>query len=338
MEVQAETEFIEVKSPIDRFKEEWGKLPGKSAFLRQHKFILKNSDLVQYAELARTAGWKQPLLFALQGLLLAAFLLSGLSWLMTRDEGKQADEIAQVQADLESQIKTQQGLIDASEFEMERVKSSRKSSGFKVATSTNLSKEEALQQLNVLIDDAHKQQDEYKLRAEIKMQDLRAAGDGLALIASGTAVIFSLALIFAAPLFRLLTHRHYGRYRLAADADSYYLYYVPSRGLWQNLALVIVMNVFLSGSAYGLGGLIEAVGPIGQILFWLALYAVLLHWLFLVSKDLNKAMQLPKLRDYKDLENRVLLDLHSSFAITFLALESALGLLAYGVYLLEKAS
>jgi hypothetical protein len=157
------------------------------------------------------------------------------------------------------------------------------------------------------------------------------------LVASGTPVIFSLALIFAAPLFRWAMQKPYGRYRLVAQADSYYLYYVTSHGLWLNLGVVIVLDVFLSGSAYGLGGLIEAVGPIGKALFWLAFYALVLYWFFMTSKDLYRALQLPRLKDYAGFENKVLLHMHNAFWLSFLAFEGALGMLGYGVYLLEKA-
>lgn len=337
MEVQAQSEFIEVKSPIDRFREEWARPTGKTVFFREREFVLQNPDLVQYAELARPKGWTQPLMFALQGFLLAAFLLSAFSWLMTRDEGQQADEIEKVRAELESQVKTEKAVIDASELQTGEVERSRKGSGFTVARSTDLTKDEALQQLNILIDEAHKLQDDYRFRAEIKIQNLRAAGDGFALAASGTPVIFSLALVFAAPLFRMFVQRQYGRYKLAAQADSYYLYYVASRGLWLNLGVVIVLNVFLSGRAYGLGGLIDASGLIGKILFWLAADSLLLYWFYMVSKDLQKAMQLPRLRDYFGFENKVLLYMHNSFWVTFAVFEAALGMLAYSVYLLERA-
>ena len=336
METQTEAEFIEVKSPIDRFKEEWPKLSASTVFSRQRKFLLQNPDLVQYAELARVNGWKQPLMFALQGLLLAAFLLSVFSWLITRDEGKSADDIAKVQADLESQLRTEQGVMDSAQFEIKRIEKSRKTSGFTVATSSDLTKEEALRQLNAQIDEAHKGQDEDKLKAELRIQNLHAAGDRFALLASGTAVIFSLSLIFAAPLFHIAMRKQYGKYKLTAQSDGYYLYYVVSRGLWLNLAVVIVLNLGLSGSAYGLGSLTEAIGPIGKITFWLALYAGLLYWFFAVSKDLHKSMQLPRLKDYTGMENKVLLHIHNSFWITFAAFEATLALLAYGVYLLEK--
>ncbi len=336
MEVQAQAEFIEVKSPIDRFREEWAKVPGSMALFRQRSFLLQSPELLQYAEMARPQRWIQPLAFALQGLLLGALFLSGLSWLITRDEGTYADEIAKVQAELNSQLKTQQELIDASEWEIKRIESSRKTSGFTVATSGNLTKDEALQQLNALIEEDKKLQEDYKLRAAIKTQNLRAAADGFALAASGTPVIFCLALIFAAPLFGQFMRREYARSRLAAQADSFYLYYLTGAGLWLSLIFVVVLNLFLSGSSYGLGGLIEGVGPVGRLLLWLALYALLVYWFLNASRGLQKAMQLPRLNNYLALENKALLHMHNSFWIVFITFETVLGLLAYAVYLLEK--
>ena len=107
-----EEEFIEVKSPIDRLKERRTAQAGSIAFFRQFSLIQQNPELVQYAELARIKGWSQPLMFALQGLLLAAVLLSSVNWLLTKDHGKQTDEIAAVKADLETEMKRQQGVID----------------------------------------------------------------------------------------------------------------------------------------------------------------------------------------------------------------------------------
>jgi hypothetical protein len=48
-------------------------------------------------------------------------------------------------------------------------------------------------------------------------------------------------------------------------------------------------------------------------------------------------MQLPRLRDYKAMENKVLLYMHNSFWAAFIAFEAALCALTYGVYLLERA-
>lgn len=336
MEIQTEAEFIEVQSPIDRCKQ-WADQTGRVNFWRQRNFLLQSPDLVQYVELTRTRGWTPPLRFGLVGLLLAALFLSALSWLITSGEGTYSDQIAVVRAEMESEIKTEQGVIDAAEFNKAHIENSRRHETFSVAGSTALSKQEALTQLNALIEEARKLQQEYQYRAEIKMQNLRAAGDGFDLAASGTPVMFSLALLFAAPIFRSFMRKSYSHCRLVGQADNYYIYYIVSHGIWLNCALVVLLNIFLSRSGYGLAGLFEGIGPIGRILFWLSLYALLLHWFFRVSKDVHKAMQLPPLRDYTDFENKVLLHLHNSFWIVFVVFETALGLLAWGVHLMAKA-
>ena len=337
MEIEAQVEFIEVQSPIDRCKGQWAQQGGATSFFRQRNFLLESPELVQYAELARSKGWAQPLRFGLQGLLLAAFFISALSWLIASGEGIYAERIAAVRAEMESEIKTAQGMIDAAEFNKSRIEKSRKNDTFSVAGSTALTKEEALAQLNALIEDARKLQQEYQYNADIKAQNLRAAGDGFDLAASGTPVMFTLALLFSAPLFRRLLQNSYPSCRLVGQADTYYIYYVVARGVWLNCLLVVLLNIFFSASGYGLAGFFDGIGPIGRILFWLGLYSLLLYWFFGASKDLYKAMQLPRPRDFTDFENKVLLHLHNSFWMVFLVLESALGLLAWSVYLTAKA-
>src|SRR5437588_9854839 len=70
METPTESEFIEVKSPIDRFKEQWEAQPGSLNFFRQVNVINKNPQSLQYAGLSSLKGWTQPLVFAVLGLLL----------------------------------------------------------------------------------------------------------------------------------------------------------------------------------------------------------------------------------------------------------------------------
>ena len=337
MEIPAQAEFIEVQSPIDRCKGQWAQQGGATSFFKQRNFLLESPDLVQYAEFAHTRGWAHPLRFGVQGLLLAALFLSALSWLITSGEGIYAERIAAVRADMESEIKTAQGMIDAAEFNKARIEKSRKNETFSVAGSTALTKEEALAQLNALIEDARKLQQEYQYNADIKVQNLRAAGDGFDLAASGTPVMFALALLFAAPLFGHFMQKSYPRCRLVGQADSYYVYYVVARGVWLNCALVVLLNLFLSRGGYGLAGFFDGIGPIGRILFWLSLYALLLYWLFGVTKDLYKAMDIARPADFTGPENKILLHLHNSFWLVFVVFESALGLLAWGVYLTAKA-
>lgn len=335
--LQAESEFIEVKSPIDRFKDQWAQQPGGIGLLRQRNVILQNPELVQYADLTVIKGWIQPLVFALQGLVIAALMISAASWWHSHDRGKQADEIVAVQADLQSEARTNQGVIDAAQFEISRVTNSRKAGGFTVASSHNLSREEALLQLNNLIDDIRKSQAGSQRRAEIKIQNLRAAQDGLSLAASGTPVLLCLAILFAAQLFRREAQKQYSRFPLTRRADNFYLYSMVGRGLLLNLLLIAALNLILSHSAYGLGGIFDAIGPVGQGIVWLGIYALLLYWFLIVSKDLYKAMQIPRPLTYRGLENKILLSMHNSFWIVFAPAEAMLLLLSVSVYWLEKA-
>jgi hypothetical protein len=337
MELQIQPDFIEVKSPIDRFKEQWAQQPGAINILRQRNAILRNPELVQYADLAGIKGWTQPLFFALQGLVLTAFLISALSWWFSHDRGKQADEILAIQADLQSEAKTNQGVIDAAQFEIARIKTSRNAGGFTVASSRNLSKAEAIVQLNALMEETRKSQEAYQRKAEIKIQDLRATQDSLALAAAGTPLLLSLAILFAAQLFRKEMQKQQGRNPLTRRADSFYLYSVVSHGLLLNCILMLLLNLFLGRSAYGLGGIFESVGPVGQGVVWLALYALLLYLFLIVSKDLHKTMQIPRPLSWYGPENKVLLSMHNSFWLVFAPLEAALILLSWFVYLLERA-
>ena len=337
MELQIQPDFIEVKSPIDRFREQWTQQPGAISLLRQRNVILQHPELVQYAEFGGIKGWMQPLLFGLLGIVLMAFVISAGSWWLSHDRGKQADDIVAVQADVQSEARTNQGVIDAAQFELARIKNSRKADGFTVGSSKNLTRAEAIAQLDSLIEETRKSQESYQHRAEIKIQNLRAKQDGLALAASGTPVILSLALLFVAPLFRQQMQKQYARFTLTHRADNFYLYSIVSHGLLLNCLLMLLLNLFLGRSAYGLGGIFETVGPLGQGIVWLALYALVLYWFFIVAKALHKTMQIPRPLTWYGLENKTLLYIHNSFWTVFAPLEAGLLLLAYAVYFLEKA-
>jgi len=338
METPIESEFIEVKSPIDRFREQWQKQTGPINFFRQLKVINQNAPLLQYAELSALKGWAQPLVFALQGLVLAAFLISAANWLLTKDRGKQAEQITSLQNDLEIEMKRQEGVIAATQDAIERLKKPSKKTNFAVAGSaTPLTREEATQQLESLIEKTRKSEQEYKYRIFVKQHELHAVGDALALANSGTPFVFSLALLFAAQLFKRGVQKDYPRSKLTRQADSFYLYFAVSRGLWINCGLVAVLHLALSRGAYGLSGLFESPGPIVWILFLLAVYAALIYYFSIVSKDLYKAMQLPTPSDYYSLGNKLLIHMHNSFWIVFVVFEAGLLGLSYGSYLLERS-
>jgi hypothetical protein len=337
METPIESEFIEVRSPIDRFKEQWEKQPGPLNFLRQVNVINQSPRSVQYAGLSALKGWAQPLVFALEGLLLAALLLSLTNWLITKDRGKQADQIAGLQHDLEAEMKRQQGVLDATQEAIDRINRPSRKTSFTVAGSpVPLSREEALQQLNALMEETKKLEQKYKNRTEARQYQLHAAGDALALANSGTPLVFSLALLFTAQVVRRGIQNDYGKFKLARQADSFYLYFAVSRGLWINCGLVVAMHLWLSAASYGLGGSSQSIGPILSILFWLAFYGVFLYYFSVISKDLYKAMQIPGPSNYYGLENKILVRLHNSFWLVFLVFEAGLLGLSYGSYMLER--
>ncbi|HEV3315383.1 MAG TPA: hypothetical protein VG488_00390 [Candidatus Angelobacter sp.] len=337
METPIESEFIEVRSPIDRFKEQWEKQPGSPNFLRQLKVINQSPQSLQYASLSVLKGWAQPLVFAFQGLLLAALLLSLTNWLITKDRGQQADQIASLQRDLEAETKREQGVLEATQQDIDRINRFSKKKEFAVAGSpVPLGREEALQRHNALLEETKKLEQQYKNRTEARQHELHAVGDALALANSGTPLVFSLALLFTAQLMRRGIQKDYGKAKLARQADSFYLYFAVSRGVWINCGLVAAMHLWFSAASYGLSGSSQSIGPILSILFWLAIYGVLIYYFFIVSKDLYKAMQIPVPSNYYSLENKILVRLHNSFWLVFLVFEAGLLILSYGSYLLER--
>lgn len=331
-EVQPE-EFLEVKSPIDRLREQWKAEKTSLGFVRQIKLLRQKPELVQYAELARLPGWTPALIFALQGILVIAVLLSAANWMLTKDRCRQADEIVALKADVETEMKRLDGVVAAARWEISRVKKSFKTAGFTVATSgPTLTKEAALQRLDDLIQQTQSAGQEYKTQAEIKEKQLRAQGDALTLARSGTPLVFALALIFAAQLFRRSAYSSYSLYKLARQADEFYLYYLVGQALWMICALIVLLHLGLSSYALGLGGMADAIGPIGAIVFWLAVYALLLFMFFSISKDLYKAMQIRAPRDLADITNKLLLKMHNSFWMVFAAFETGLLALCYVTY------
>lgn len=330
-EVQVE-EFIEVRSPIDRLRERWAAQQDPVSFLRQVKLLQENPELVQYAELAGLRGWMQPLMFAATGILLASLLLSGLNWMWIKDSGRQADEVAAVKADVVTEMKRLDGVIEAAQWEASRIKKSSRSSGFTVAGAAGLEKEDALQRLDALSAEARKSQEDYKAQAAVKEKHLHTEGDAMALAACGTPIIFSLALIFAAQLFRRSAYSSYPQYKHIRNADDFYLYYLVSGGVWVNLGLVFLLNMALTGQAHGMGRFIDGIGIMGAVVFWMGVYALLVFGFYNISKDLYKAMQVPAPGNLADFGNKLLLNMHNSFLLVFVPFEAVFLLLCSGAY------
>lgn len=336
MESPIESEFIEVKSPIDRFKEQWEKQPGALPFLRQVSVINQNPQSLQYAGMATLKGWTEPLMFAFQGLILVSLLLSMMNWLITRDRGKQAEGIAVLQRDLDAEMRRQEGVVQATQVDIERIRRSYKKKEFVVAGSpVPLGKDEALQRHYALIDETRKLEQKYQERNEAKQHELHAQGDALALAYSGTPLVFSLALVFAAWLVGRGIQKEYGKFKLARHADNFYLYFLVSRGILINCGLVAVLHLWLSADAYGMGSDSPSTGPLLSILLLLAVFGVIGYYFYIVSKDLYKAMQIPAPASYYGPGNKILVHLHSFWTV-FVVFEAGLIGLSWGCYLLER--
>ncbi|MBZ5524588.1 MAG: hypothetical protein LAP21_20300 [Acidobacteriia bacterium] len=333
-----EAEAAPVKTPVERFREEWAAQSAPVNFLRQCSFVRHSPTLLPYAEPARIKGWAQPLMFALQGLVLTAFLLSAVSWLITRDRSRQADDIVALHADVAAESKRLAGLIEAARVGLERANRSRKTEGLTVGTSgPTLSKEQAVQEYNALIEGTQKEEAQYKYRKAVEEKTLHASGDAWALFNSATPVMLVLALVFSAQFIRRGIQGAYGRFRLTRQADDFYLYYAVAAGLWIVLALVALLLLLLSAHAYGLAPVFDGGGFLIKVLLWLAAFGLLMYNFFLVSMSLYKAMLIPSPAAEEILENRIFLSINMSFWMVFAVLETGLAVLCYAVYLLQKS-
>src|SRR6266481_1489457 len=115
-------------SPQDQLRLPWQQQPGFTALIRQKNVIDQNAELLPYAAVAGLPGWISPGMFALQGLVLIAFIVAGLNWQITRHSGKLEDEIIALQAGSQTEVKRQQEIISATQAEIRRISSSPNSS------------------------------------------------------------------------------------------------------------------------------------------------------------------------------------------------------------------
>ena len=69
-------------------------------------------------------------------------------------------------------------------------------------------------------------------------RNLRARQSTMAIVNSGSPLIFSLALFLAAGLFSQGAQREFPRNRHARNLADYYLYFITAEGLWPNLVLL----------------------------------------------------------------------------------------------------
>ncbi len=324
-------------SPIDQLKQQWNQQPGAIPFLKQKNTIDQNVELLPYAGVAAIQGWIPPRLFALQGLVLVAVVLSFLNWYMTRDAGKLHDNIVAMQATVQAEVKRQEDIIDATQAEIKRISSSPKTTFNLHLSQTPLTREEALQELNSSLDESRKSEQQYKDRMAVREKDLRAKQRAQAIADSGAPIVFSLALVLAAGLFGRFAQQSYARSRQVRHAGDYYLYCATTEGLFPNLVLLGFLHVALSGDTYGLGGLFGSVGPLFWVVFWISFYFLLLRYFVMVSRGVYKAMQIRPPGKEWGLENQVLVLIHNSFLVTFVVLELAYLGLCYVLYLVQKS-
>ena len=262
------------------------------------------------------------MLFALQGLVLIAAVLSLTNWQITRHAGTLEDEIVALQANAQVEIKRQQEIISATEAEISRISSSAKASFKLHLSAAPLTREQALQVLNSSLQESHRSEDQYKERISAQEQELRARQSALAVANSGTPLIFSLALVLAAGLFASGAQRDFSRTKLGRRFKDYYLYFATTEGLWPTLVLLAFLHIALSRSACGLNGVFASVGPLFWAVFLLGFYFLLLRYFVMVSRKIYKVAPLrPPANDW-GFDNRILLRINTSFLLVFAAMET----------------
>jgi hypothetical protein len=167
-------------------------------------------------------------------------------------------------------------------------------------------------------------------------RNLRARQSTMAIVNSGSPLIFSLALFLAAGLFSQGAQREFPRSRHARNLADYYLYFITAEGLWPNLVLLAFLFVALSGGDYGFDGLFSSVGPLFWVVFWLGFYGLLLHFFVMTARGLYRAMQARPPAAEWGFDNRLLFRIHNSFFIVFAGLEAVFLGLCYAFYFLQS--
>lgn len=328
IELQNEVETPAVErevSPLELLRRLWTAQTGIPLW-RQKKLIDIRPDLLPYASANFMPGWSSPRAFAIQGLVVAAILLSLINFYITHDIGPRTQQIEAIQADLQVESARQQGIMDATQAEINRVLRSPRSTIWRT-----VSREEAVRQLAASLADSQKSLDEAKAKATAREKELRARQQAEALANSGTPLVFSIALVFAAGLVAGGARRDFPRSNVRAAGD-FYLYFATAGGIWLNLIFIVFLHFALSSGAYGLSGFSDTVGPLFWVLFWIGFYVLLVRYLASVARNLNKAMEIRPPASEWTLENRMLVRLHNSFLIVFAALEAMFLCAAYLVY------
>lgn len=321
-----------VLTPQDQIRLQWRQQPGPIPFLRQKNVIDQNAELVPYAGTAALHGWIPPRMFALQGLVLLSLIAALVNWQMTRHAGKLEDQIVALQGSVQTEITRQQEIIAATEAEIARISRSNKAT-FKLHLSeTPMTREDALQALNSALAESQRSEEQYKEKAALREQKLRARQSVLAIVNSGTPLIFSLALVLAAGLIGQGGQKDFSRSRQAKRLGDFYLYFATAEGLWPNLVLIVFLHIALSRSAYGIGSVFESVGPLFWVVFSVGFYFLLLRYFVVVARDMYQAVQIRRPANDWSLTNKMLLRVHNSFLVVFVGMEAAFLGLCYALY------
>src|SRR5690349_19920581 len=308
-------------TPLDQFRQQWIQQPGPIPLIKQKNVIDQNPELLPYAGMAGLQGWSRPFAFAMQGLVIAALVLSLLNWYMSRDKGQLHDEMVTLQENMQSEVQRQQEIMDATQAEIKGLSHSRSETFILKMSDHALSRGEALQQLNASLDDTSKSLEQFKVRTEARGKELASRQSALAIAYSGSPVVFTLALVFAAGGVRRSIQRSYSRNRNARNSGDYYLYFATAEGMYLNLVLLFFLHFALSGASYGLADLFQGVGPLFWGIFWAGFYFLLLWFFVTVARDMYKVLELrPPAAEWGP-QNRMLLRIHNSFFLVLLELE-----------------
>jgi hypothetical protein len=323
-------------TPQDHLRLQWQQQPGPIALVRQKNVIDQNAEFVPYAAVAGLPGWISPGLFALQGLVLIALIAAGLNWRMTHHSGKLQDEIIALQESSKTEIKRQEEIIAATQAEIRRISKSPRESFKLHISATPLTREQALTALNSSLEESHASEEQYQHDRAVRESELRARQSAMAIVNSGSPLIFSLALLLAAGLFSQGAEKQFSRNRHARNLADYYLYFITAEGLWPNLVLLGFLFIALSGSDYGLSGLFLSVGPLFWVVFWIGFYFLLLRFFMMTARGLYRAMQSRPPANEWGFDNRLLFLIHNSFFLVFAGLEVVFLALCYGFYLAQN--
>jgi hypothetical protein len=334
---QAEAAAAEAAlTPRDRLRLQWNQQPGFMPLIRQKNLIDQHAELVSCSATVVLPGWSSPWLFALQGLVLISVIASLGNWQLTRHAGRLEEQITTVQASAQTELRRQEEIIAATEAEIRRISHSAHTTFQLHLSARPLTREEALRALNGSLEESHRSKDQYKDKMAAQEQNLRARQSFLAVAHSGSPLIFSLALVLAAWLAGRAAQKDYSRLRPAPRLSDLYLYFATAEGLWPNLVLLAFLHVALSHDPYGLSGLLESVGPLFWVVFWIGFYLLLLRYFVAVSRAMHQALGTRPAFNEWSLENTMLARLHNSFVVSFAAMETVFLALCYAVYLAQR--